>query len=228
MAARGTKANGGRQKTVTRYTYEDIQEPRTPETGHTSLLPAEEQVVSLAMDNGWSKAIEVGKLSGEDAGPVVVEMDPAADPVLFWAGKRNRREVAVLPLQRNEIVSESRIAQIIDRARRAADQKFGAGQQGHLFAELEKTLRETDRNKRVEFYTHEEGWKNKLVCGDSLHVMESLLHYENLRGKVQMAYIDPPYGVAYSSNIQQRVDSLENMRLSTEVDPGFETAGAVS
>jgi hypothetical protein len=82
--------------------------------------------------------------------------------------------------------------------------------QGHLFADLEKTLRESDRSKRVEFYTHEEGWKNKLICGDSLHVMESLLHYENLRGKVQMIYIDPPYGIKYDSNFQQRVDSTKN------------------
>ena len=162
------------------------------------------------MDNGWSKAIEVGKLPEGDERPVVVDMDPAADPVLFWAGKRNRREVPVLPLQRNEIVSESRIAQIIERARRAAEEKSGAARQGHLFADLEKTLRETDRSKRVEFYTHEEGWKNKLICGDSLHVMESLLHYENLRGKVQMIYIDPPYGIKYDSNFQQRVDSTKN------------------
>ena len=73
-----------------------------------------------------------------------------------------------------------------------------------------RTLRENDRNKRVEFYTHDEGWKNKLICGDSLHVMESLLHYENLRGKVQMIYIDPPYGIKYDSNFQQRVDSTKN------------------
>lgn len=53
-------------------------------------------------------------------------------------------------------------------------------------------------------------WKNKLICGDSLHVMESLLHYENLRGKVQMIYIDPPYDIKYDSNFQQRVDSTEN------------------
>ena len=206
-------ANPRRRKTekkVTRYTYDDIKEPRTPETGHTSLLPADEQVVTLPMDNGWSKAIEVGKLPEGDERPVVVDMDPAADPVLFWAGKRNRREVPVLPLQRNEIVSESRIAQIIERARRAAEEKSGAARQGHLFADLEKTLRETDRSKRVEFYTHEEGWKNKLICGDSLHVMESLLHYENLRGKVQMIYIDPPYGIKYDSNFQQRVDSTKN------------------
>ena len=40
--------------------------------------------------------------------------------------------------------------------------------------------------------------------------MESLLHYENLRGKVQMIYIDPPYGIKYNSNFQQRVDSIKN------------------
>lgn len=200
----------GREKKVTRYTYDDIKEPRTPETGHTPLLPADEQVVQLPMDNGWSKAVHVGKLPEGDERPVVVDMDPAADPVLFWAGKRNRREVPVLPLQRNEIVSESRIAQIIERAKKAAEEKSGATRQGHLFADLEKTLREADRGKRVEFYTHEEGWKNKLICGDSLHVMESLLHYENLRGKVQMIYIDPPYGIKYDSNFQQRVDSTKN------------------
>ncbi len=208
MARKG--GNSGREKKVTRYTYNDIKEPGTPETGHTPLLPTEELVVTLPMDNGWSRAIAVGKLPEGDERPVVVDMDPAADPVLFWAGKRNKRQVPVLPLQRNEIVSESRVAQIIERARRAAENKSGATQQGHLFADLERTLRESDRSKRVEFYTHEEGWKNKLICGDSLHVMESLLHYENLRGKVQMIYLDPPYGIKYDSNFQQRVDSTEN------------------
>jgi adenine-specific DNA-methyltransferase len=209
MAAKRTK-NGGREKKVTRYTYDEVKEPRVPETGHTALLPADEQVVSLPMDNGWSKAIQVGKLPEGDERPVVVDMDPAADPVLFWSGKRNRREVPVLPLQRNEIVSESRIAQIIDRARKAAAEKEPQASQGSLFADLERTLRETDKSKRVEFYTHDEGWKNKLICGDSLYVMESLIHYEGLRGRVQMVYIDPPYGIKYDSNFQQRVDSTKN------------------
>ena len=53
-------------------------------------------------------------------------------------------------------------------------------------------------------------WRNKLICGDSLHVMESLLHYEGVRGKVQMIYIDPPYGIRYDSNFQQRIDSTKN------------------
>jgi len=198
------------EKEVTRYTYAELKEPRTPETGHTPLLPDDEQVVSLPMDNGWSQAIEVGKLPDEDDRPVVVDMDPAADPVLFWAGKRNRREVPVLPLQRNEVVSESRIAHIIERARQAVAEKEGADRQGHLFADMEKELREGEKKRRVEFYTHDEGWKNKLICGDSLHVMESLLHYEGLRGKVQMIYVDPPYGIKYDSNFQQRVDSTRN------------------
>jgi len=213
MAQRKKKATTRGKKTerkVTRYTYDEIKEPRTPETGHTPLLPGEDLVVTLPMDNGWSKAVVVGKLPEGDERPVVMDMDPATDPALFWAGKRNRREVPVLPLQRNEIVSESRIAQIIERARKAAEEKSGTTRQAHLFADLEKQLRESDKGKRVEFYTHEEGWKNKLICGDSLHVLESLLHYENLRGKAQMIYIDPPYGIKYDSNFQQRVDSTKN------------------
>src|SRR5882762_2089443 len=111
--AKDGKSNGGKVKRVTRYSYDNVMEPRTPETGHTALLPADEQVVTLPMDNGWSKAIMVGKLPEGDQRPVVLDMEPAADPTLFWAGKRNQRKVPILPLQRNEVVSESRIAQII-------------------------------------------------------------------------------------------------------------------
>jgi adenine-specific DNA-methyltransferase len=199
-----------REKRVTRYLYDQFSDPATPETGHTALLPAEETVVTLPMDNGWSKAIKVGTLP-ESNRAVVVDMDPSADPALLWAGKRNRRQVPVLPLQRNEVVSESRIAQVIDRARRRAAEKDGPpAQAAFAFADLERSLREKGKDHRVEFYTHDEGWKNKLICGDSLHVMESLLHYENLGGKVQMIYIDPPYGISYDSNFQQRVDSTKN------------------
>jgi adenine-specific DNA-methyltransferase len=142
-------------------------------------------------------------------------MDAAADPALFWAGKRSSRKLAVLPLQRNEVVSESRIAQIVARARKAAETNTDQLSLGSVFAELEKSLRDTDKSNRVQFYTHEEGWKNKLICGDSLPVMESLMHYEGLRGAVQMAYIDPPYGVSYNTNIQQRIDTTQNVRLGT-------------
>jgi adenine-specific DNA-methyltransferase len=207
MAEKASK-NGSKEKRVTRYSYDNVKEPRAPETGHTALLPADEQVVTVPMDNGWSKAIKVAKPLESQEFPVVLDMDPAVDPVLFWAGKRSRRQVPILPLQRNEIVSDSRIAHIIDRARKAAAEKEPQLSLG--FAELEKALRESDKARRVEFYTHDEGWKNKQICGDSLHVMESLLYYDGIRGQVQMIYFDPPYGIKYDSNFQQRVDSTKN------------------
>ncbi len=205
--ARAVNKSKGRGKDVTRYMHDSTQEPRTPETGHAGLLPAEENWVSVSMDNGWTAAVEVARLE-PTATPIVVDIDPALDPMLMWAGKRTSREVPVLPTQRNEIVSESRIAQIIARAREAAE--TGRPEQQSLFADLERQLREDERGKRVEFYTHGESWKNKLICGDSLPVMESLLHYEGLAGSVQMIYIDPPYGIKYDSNFQQRVDSTRN------------------
>src|SRR5687767_9546137 len=117
--------NGGNGKKVTRYTYNDVKEPRSPETGHTPLLPTDELTVTLPMDSGWGKKLQVGRLSDDETRPIIVDMDPAQDPVLLWAGKRNRREIPILPLQRNEIVTESRIAQIIDRASKAAAEKNG-------------------------------------------------------------------------------------------------------
>ena len=46
-------------------------------------------------------------------------------------------------------------------------------------------------------YEYRDKWVNRLILGDSLVVMNSLLHYEGLGGQVQMIYIDPPYGVKF-------------------------------
>ncbi|MBV5331088.1 site-specific DNA-methyltransferase, partial [bacterium] len=54
----------------------------------------------------------------------------------------------------------------------------------------------------VDFYKHDRGWANRLVAGDSLLVMNSLLQKEGMAGRVQMIYIDPPYGIKYGSNFQ--------------------------
>ena len=54
----------------------------------------------------------------------------------------------------------------------------------------------------VEFYRHEANWSNRMILGDSLQVMASLAEREALRGKVQMIYIDPPYGIKFGSNWQ--------------------------
>ena len=54
----------------------------------------------------------------------------------------------------------------------------------------------------TEFYQHEANWANRLILGDSLHVMASLAEREGLRGKVQCIYMDPPYGIKFDSNFQ--------------------------
>jgi adenine-specific DNA-methyltransferase len=51
-------------------------------------------------------------------------------------------------------------------------------------------------------YEYKDKWVNRMVLGDSLVVMNSLLHYEGLGGQVQMIYMDPPYGVKFGSNFQ--------------------------
>ena len=54
----------------------------------------------------------------------------------------------------------------------------------------------------VDFYRHDANWSNRMILGDSLQVMASLAEREDLRGKVQMIYIDPPYGIKFGSNWQ--------------------------
>jgi len=66
-----------------------------------------------------------------------------------------------------------------------------------------------DRDKQVQYYRHSMGWANRLILGDSLQVMSSLARREGLAGKVQMVYIDPPYGISYTSNWQNSVGSRE-------------------
>ena len=60
--------------------------------------------------------------------------------------------------------------------------------------------------KAIEFYQHPHNWSNRLIAGDSLLVMNSLLEKEGMGGQVQMVYIDPPYGIKYGSNFQPFVD----------------------
>jgi adenine-specific DNA-methyltransferase len=72
-----------------------------------------------------------------------------------------------------------------------------------LFAD-HKPLREA-----IDFYKHKEGWTNRLIAGDSLLVMNSLLEKEGMAGKVQMVYFDPPYGIKYGSNFQPFVNKRD-------------------
>jgi len=67
-----------------------------------------------------------------------------------------------------------------------------------LFADPQHSI--TDQILRA--YEHHDKWTNRMILGDSLVVMNSLVHYEGLGGQVQMIYMDPPYGVKFGSNFQ--------------------------
>lgn len=62
---------------------------------------------------------------------------------------------------------------------------------------------------KTDFYKHEQNWTNRMILGDSLQVMASLTEREKLRGKVQMIYIDPPYGIKFNSNFQFSTNSRD-------------------
>ncbi|KKZ14741.1 MAG: DNA methylase, partial [Candidatus Synechococcus spongiarum 142] len=79
-------------------------------------------------------------------------------------------------------------------------------QQPDLFAAPFENL---PLRQALEFYRHEKGWSNRLVAGDSLLVMNSLLSKESMGGRVQMIYMDPPYGIKYGSNFQPFVNKRD-------------------
>ena len=113
-------------------------------------------------------------------------------PWLEWAGKREAPSFAVDPvaLHIHERVAAQAVVQVAARKDVTRD----------LFADPELEYRQA-----VQFYQHDVNWANRLILGDSLQVMASLAKREDLAGKVQMIYMDPPYGIKYGSNFQSEV-----------------------
>lgn len=122
--------------------------------------------------------------------------DPHLDPQLVWAGKAEHTsfEVDVVSLHIHERISTRAI---LEAAKRPEPQ-LG------LFGETPLPA-----DKQIEFYRHDVNWANRLILGDSLLVMNSLLVKEGMAGKVQMIYMDPPYGIKYASNFQPRIDQRD-------------------
>ena len=113
-------------------------------------------------------------------------------PFLNWAGKAERHEIRVptTPLFVHERHSTKAVLDGI-RHRKAR------GQTLDLFGDAGMDIREN-----LEAYEHKGPWQNRMILGDSLAVMNSLLEFEGLAGQVQMIYFDPPYGVKFGSNFQ--------------------------
>ncbi len=125
------------------------------------------------------------------------QYDPHLDPQLQWAGKAEHTsfEVPTVSLHVHERIDPNSIIETVKKEHEGPKQMS-------LFETNEKPLREA-----IDFYKHKEGWTNRLIAGDSLLVMNSLLEKEGMAGKVQMVYFDPPYGIKYGSNFQPFVNN---------------------
>jgi adenine-specific DNA-methyltransferase len=132
-----------------------------------------------------------------------LDYDPHLDPQLVWAGKKEQTsfEVPTVSLHVHERIDPRTIIEAVRK-------RNGNGQpvQASLFERPEEKLPLRDA---IDFYKHAHGWSNRMIAGDSLLVMNSLLEKEGMGGQVQMVYVDPPYGIKYGSNFQPFVNKRD-------------------
>ncbi|WP_443982501.1 site-specific DNA-methyltransferase [Xylanibacter rarus] len=143
------------------------------------------------------------------------DFDRGRDPELYWLGKyKNDNEDTQSPdlrvdtrslYRHEEINPEMLINQLYTL--KVDDEAAGVAS---LFGnELPPTVYEDELQRITEYYRHNEDWRNRLIQGDSLLVMNSLLQREGMAGRVQMIYIDPPYGIKYGSNWQMKLNNRD-------------------
>lgn len=163
------------------YAYSPRRDPRLrfDDTGAADRLP---ELLQTARQRALT----------EEETRVLAEALRNHEPWLEWAGKRESKGFTVDPvaLHMHERISAQAIIKVAARQDVTRD----------LFADPAQEYREA-----VQFYQHDIDWTNRLILGDSLQVMASLANREDLAGKVQMIYIDPPYGIRFGSNFQPEV-----------------------
>lgn len=143
------------------------------------------------------------------------DFDRGRDPELYWLGKyKNDNEetqssdlkVDTRSLYRHE---EIRPEMLINQLYTLKEDEKAANMVSLFGNELPKTAYEDELQRITEYYQHNADWRNRLIQGDSLLVMNSLLQREGMAGRVQMIYIDPPYGIKYGSNWQMKLNNRD-------------------
>lgn len=146
-------------------------------------------------------ALESGDI--EQMRRALEELKRTQSPYLNWAGKAERTsfEVDTVSLHVHERIDPASILSAVRKVMKKEGKGKGAEKafQPGLFDAPFENLPLRDA---IDFYHHERGWANRMVAGDSLLVMNSLLQKESMAGRVQMFYFDPPYGIKYGSNFQ--------------------------
>jgi adenine-specific DNA-methyltransferase len=126
--------------------------------------------------------------------------DPSLDPQLVWKGKdeqdREPLEVDIVPIYIQEVIEPRVIIDAVQSRKRTKPETSG------FLPGFFDDFDAMDFDRKIEFYQHDQKWANRMILGNSLHVMTSLAEKGGLKGKVQMIYIDPPYGIKFGSNWQ--------------------------
>lgn len=138
------------------------------------------------------------------------DFDRGRDPELYWLGKYRNDDQTTADA---EIQIDTRSLYVHEdiQPERLINSLYRLREEHHapmLFSdeELGNTVVEDELQRVTEYYHHDINWKNRLIQGDSLLVMNSLLQREGMAGKVQCVYIDPPYGIKFGSNWQMKLN----------------------
>jgi len=136
------------------------------------------------------------------------------DPELYWMnkyGNDDREEllsVDIRSLYRHEHIAPERLIKNLYRVTEddSSQKDLFEGGINELFG---NALDKDELQKIEDYYSHQDGWTNRLIQGDSHLVMASLLEREGMAGQVQMIYMDPPYGIKYGSNWQIKLNNRD-------------------
>ncbi len=216
-------SSNGNAAQIISYRHPDRRK-NNPEVGVVSEAtdPAQPQTVwsydphldpSLQFDSARSSIetlIDDALASGDEATMrlALEELKRLQSPYLNWTGKAERTsfEVDTVSLHVHERMDPMSILSAVRKQTNSLSPGGrGAGRGGERAIQpglFEAPFESLPLRDAIDFYHHDKGWSNRLVAGDSLLVMNSLLQKESMAGQVQMIYIDPPYGIKYGSNFQ--------------------------
>jgi len=179
----GTQAQFRKKKPHANYRYDSSLDPAMSwDEGNEAREEGESLIRQI---------LEAESLEGAKA--AAGKLKAMSAPFLNWSGKAERSEfdVPTLPLFVHERLSTSAIIDTLRGHKKGAEQLA-------LFADPQHSI--TDQVLKA--YEFPDEWVNRMILGDSMVVMNSLLNYEGMAGQVQMIYMDPPYGVKFGSNFQ--------------------------
>jgi len=181
----GTQAQFRKRKPPAKYSYDSSLSPAMDWDGKNWAREQGERLINEILS---APTLETAR----DA---ALQLKRLSTPFLNWAGKAEHLsfDVPSLPLFVHERLSTSAILETLRGHRHDAAQM----NMFDLFGDPQRSV----SDQILKPYEHGP-WQNRMILGDSLVVMNSLLEYEGMGGKVQMIYMDPPYGVKFGSNFQ--------------------------